>query len=179
MPKVFAYGAIMDHGVAKAHGRRAFLRDHAVTFCVRGIPLFEPRFLGLRPAPGKTAWGVLVEMDDAHWARCVRSEVSYEVVTVDVVCGGDGGARDDHEPSDDEEVHQAYAFLVQDKWVASEGAPSARYAARLWRGAKHHGLPEHVVARYRELRDTGGRASKRLGPLLPVIARVIGRCRGR
>lgn len=160
MPKVFAYGAIMDHAVADEHGRRAFVRDHAVTFTVRGMPLFEPRFAGLQPATGETAWGVLIEMDDAHWTRCLRAEVSYDVSTVSAVC--DAG-----------DFHDAYAFAVRDTWAAPEAPPSARYAERLWRGAERHGLPEHVVERYRELRDRGSQISRRFGPLIPIVAAAI------
>jgi len=155
MPTVFVYGALMDTPRAQEHGRPAVVRDHAARFVARGIPGFEPAFLGLIEAPGDAAHGLVFEVDDAEWKRMSSHEASYERRTLDADVGG--------------EVVPALALLLPPRLVSTERAPSARYARRVARGARGH-LPPAVVDRYEELARTGSKLSTWLNLVAVVRA---------
>jgi hypothetical protein len=152
---VFVYGALMDTKHARQNGRRAAVPDHAVKFVLRGLPLLEPRFLGLIEAPGEVAHGVVFDIEPEAWDSMTRHERGYVCRTVT--------AR-----ADDDDV-EATAFLLAPGRASSEGVPSARYATRLLRGAELHGLPPDVVETYRTFARTGPRLTTWLRVLLPPV----------
>ncbi len=153
MPRAFVYGALMTHPHALARGEPAWVDDHAVRFTVRGLPLLEPAFAALEPAPGARAWGVAVEWSDRQWARICRREWPYDVR--EVIARTKRGAE-----------RPCLAFFIGGAFRIRERTPSARYARLLLDGAEHHALPAEVVQRYRELVEKGARWSVRLRELL-------------
>ena len=136
MVQAFVFGALMVHRRALEAGEAATVRDHAVRFVVRG-PGREPSFASLEPAPGEEAWGVLVPFRPLEWAVVRLREFGYRARPVTAIT------------RDGREVACVALFILGPLRRKSEKAPSARYARLLLRGARHHGLPEHVVERYR------------------------------
>ncbi len=136
MVHAFVFGALMVHPRALEAGQAAMVRDHAVRFLVRG-PRLEPSFASLADAPGEEAWGVLVPFHPLEWAVVRIREFGYRARPVTAVLGNST------------EVSALALFILGPLRRKVERAPSPRYARLLLRGALHHGLPEHVVARYR------------------------------
>ena len=168
MPKAFVYGAQMIHPESVGAAWPARVQDHAVEFVARGVPVFEPCFAALVAAPGATAHGAIVDFDDASWATLVELERSYVVVEIEAEL---------LEPADADELGAArlscLAFRIQ-PWarLREPRRPSARYARKLAAGARAHGLPPEVVARYERAAAEGGRASLALVWLYPLASRI-------
>lgn len=148
MPLVFVYGAVMTHAHVLAHGEAAFAEDHAIRFVVGGVPWIEPAFAALEPAPGERAWGVVAAWPDAAWAKVRRRERPYEERRVCVTSGSGAGSS---------ETREAIALFLTGRRRRDEGAPSARYASLLARGAERFGFPADVIDRYRRLEAEGPR----------------------
>jgi hypothetical protein len=149
MPLIFVYGAVMTHAHVLAHGEAAFAEDHAIRFVVCGVPWIEPAFAALEPAPGERAWGVLAAWPDAAWAKVRRRERPYEERRVRVTTAS-GRA-----PDETRETREAIALFLTGRRRRDEGAPSARYASLLARGAARFGFPAEVIDRYRRLEAEG------------------------
>ncbi|PRP90335.1 hypothetical protein ENSA5_65320 [Enhygromyxa salina] len=170
MPRVFVYGAQMAHPESVGAAWPARIADHAVRFVVRGVPLFEPAFAGLEPAPGETALGVIIDFSDETWAKLVRFERGYEVVELDAEL---------LDPDHAAEIHSrgatvtCFAFRLDPRQrTATPRRPSARYARKLAAGARAHGLPPELIARYERAVSEGGRASLALAWLFPLASRI-------
>ncbi|MFV8754452.1 hypothetical protein ACNOYE_28220 [Nannocystaceae bacterium ST9] len=171
MPKLFVYGAQMIHpeslGVTSWPAR---VRGHTVEFMARGIPVFEPAFAELEPVadPHAAAYGVVVEFSDSAWAELVRHESGYAVVEVEAELLDPSRATELGASS-----LRCHAFrLLERERLATPGRPSARYARKLVAGARAHGLPPDVIARYEQAAAQGGRASLALAWLYPFASRV-------
>ena len=149
MPRVFVYGALMIRPDVLAHGERASVADHAVRFTMGGVRVLEPSFAALEDAPGETAWGVVVDFDEARWRRLRRQELTYVERAVTAKT-----SREDRVP--------CIALFAHKIFRRAERPPSARYAGMLLAGAEHHRLPSEVVERYRALAENGTRWSLRL-----------------
>ncbi|MCO4772689.1 MAG: gamma-glutamylcyclotransferase [Deltaproteobacteria bacterium] len=149
---------------AKKHGRYAVVDGYAADLVLRGIPFFEPRFMGLIEAPGERAHGVVFAIEDDAWAEMSRHEVGYRREMVTAWVGG--------------EPVEALALLMNPGDAVPRGPCSRRYACKLLAGAEHHGLPQAVVAEFRRQVETGPRLSGYLIPLLwrPIrwLAPIIG-----
>lgn len=146
MPSFFVYGALMLHPRALASGVAACVDEHAIRFVVRGLPLLEPAFAALEAEAGARAWGVIAEFSDVEWATVRRRERPYleRPVVARTLAGVQVAAR---------------ALFPSRRPGRAEGAPSARYADLLLRGAERFALPAEIVERYRALRDGGPRAT--------------------
>ncbi|MCB9673840.1 MAG: gamma-glutamylcyclotransferase [Alphaproteobacteria bacterium] len=155
---VFVYGALMDHPLALERGRAGRIADHAVGFVAPGLAVLEPRFLGLYAAPGSTAHGVVVAVTADEWERMAAHESGYDRVELEAEVGG--------------ETVAVTALVLRAKHVAAEAWPSRRYAAKLVRGAEKAGLPEAVVAHYREARRRGSPFTLWLSPLTWPIRKL-------
>ncbi len=142
MPLIFVYGAVMSHPHARACGEAAVAEDHAIRFVVAGVPWLEPAFAAIEPARGERAWGVVAEWPEALWSPVRRRERPYVERPVRVTT-----ARG--------EAREAHALFLVGRRRREEGAPSARYASLLARGAAHFAFPAEVVARYRRLEAEG------------------------
>jgi hypothetical protein len=142
VPLIFVYGAVMTHAHALAHGEAGFAEDHAIRFVVAGVPWLEPAFAAIEPARGERAWGVLAEWPEAAWAKVRRRERPYVERPVRVITAG-------------REAREASALFLVGRRRREEGAPSARYASLLARGAERFGFPAEVIARYRRLEADG------------------------
>ena len=136
MPVVFVYGALMRHPTIKKYGMRAEVRDYAARFTSPGIRFLEPRFLGLVPAPGEVAHGVVVELSYDAWKAISRHEVGYRLEAVNAIV--------------DTAEFDAMAFVLRKADERPEGWPSRRYARLVLEGAEHFELPEPVLEYYRE-----------------------------
>lgn len=143
MPLIFVYGAVMSHAHVLAHGEAAFAEDHAIRFVVSGVPWLEPAFAAIEPARGERAWGVLAEWSEADWAKVLRRERPYVERPLRVITTRSGGAR------------EARALFLVGRRRGGEGAPSARYASLLARGAERFEFPAEVIERYRRLEAEG------------------------
>lgn len=168
MPKAFVYGAQMIHPESLGAAWPARVQDHAVRFVARGVPVFEPVFAALEPAPGEVAHGVVVDFAEDTWAGLIRHERGYEPVELEVEL---------LDPADAAELGAARlrcpAFCVRpSQRRAREARPSARYARKLAAGARAHGLPAQVVTRYEQAAAEGGRASLTLAWLFPLASRI-------
>lgn len=135
MVHAFVFGALMVHRRALEQGEAASVRDHAVRFVVGGVRR-EPSFASLVEAPGEEAWGVVVPFTPLDWLVVRVKEFGYR--TRPVVARTRAGRE-----------IPCRALFVFPFLRVEERPPSARYARLLLRGAEHHGLPEHVVERYR------------------------------
>lgn len=159
----------MIHPESKGTGRAALVRDYAVRMSSPGVPAFEPVFAGLEPVPGAIAHGVIIEFEDETWEQLVRFEKSYvlEEVRAEVLPGPKLEA--DAQPV----VEVCLAFCLHpQRRGRPEGRPSARYARKLVEGARTHGLPEAVIARYERAAEQGSRLSLSLLWLYPVAQRI-------
>lgn len=161
------YGALMTHPVALRSGRGAMVEGFAVRFLTRGVPMLEPSFATLVESPEETAHGVLVPFDERTWRRERLAEATYATRTVraTTLTG---------------EVYDAIALVHGFATRERETAPSARYASLLVAGARHHGLPDHVVDRYVRLHTQGASLTLRIARLLRTdgearVARHLGR----
>ncbi|MBL8714941.1 MAG: hypothetical protein JNL79_03050 [Myxococcales bacterium] len=135
MVHAFVFGALMVHRRALEHGEAAVVRDHAVRFVVRGAR-HEPSFASLVEAPGEEAWGVVVPFQSLEWMMVRMREAVYRARPVLARTKSGREVR-------------CHALFVFSMMRVDERPPSARYARLLLRGALHHGLPTHVVDRYR------------------------------
>lgn len=167
MPKVFVYGAQMIHPESLGAAWAGCVHDHAVRFVARGIPVFEPVFAALEPAPGEIAHGVVVDFSDESWASLVALERSYEAreVEVELLEAEDaaelGGER-----------LRCQAFILVRERRPTPGRPSARYARKLAAGARAHGLPKSVIDRYEHAAAEGSKLSLSLEWLFPIASRI-------
>lgn len=168
MPKVFVYGAQMIHPDSLGAAWPARVHDHAVRFVARGLPLLEPVFAALEPAAGETAHGVIVDFSTQTWTELQRLERSYDVVEVDAEL-----LDPDHALELGAERLRCPAFQIRPAArTPEEGRPSARYARKLAAGARAHGLPPEVIARYERAVTQGSRASLALAWLFPIASRI-------
>ena len=159
MPAVFVYGALMDRSDL-GEGRAATVEGHAVRFVAPGVPLIEPCFAALVPAPDSVAHGVVYELDADTWQRIVSAEHGYRSVSVEALTR-EGAVR-------------CQALIIPGRDATSaEGRPSARYAQRLVDGARRHGLPDEVVTAYRRHRERGSTISLFLVALYRPVARLV------
>ncbi len=156
---VFGYGALMAE-CSKCSGQAALLTNYELEFTLRGAPPLEPSFIALAPRHGACAHGVLIEYEASRWARRRRAERGYDVVEVEVELPD--GTRT-----------EAMTLIPSGARLVHPRPPSARYARLLRIGAERHGLPEHVIERYRELERSGPKLSLLLRWLkAPVILLV-------
>ncbi|MCB9755268.1 MAG: gamma-glutamylcyclotransferase [Myxococcales bacterium] len=157
MPRVFFYGAQMLHPESVARGRVGVVDGYAVDFTAVGVPVFEPAFANLEAAPGQRAHGVVTELSDAAWAEVRAVERSYRVTRVRAALRTG-------------EVVECVSLTTGPR-AGRPGRPSARYARLLVEGARAHGLPPEVVARYERAAADGSRISLRLRWLRPLALR--------
>lgn len=119
-------------GIAPAASEAARLAGHELVFDQRGLPLVEPAFAGIRPAPEGEVWGVLHEVTEKDFERLARYETAaylpFEVEVEGVRAG------------------TVTAWAYRTRKPAAERLPSARYLALLCAGAREHELPEEYVA---------------------------------
>lgn len=155
MVRVFAFGANMSSRVlarrriAPARGEPACLHDHRLAFDQAGIPLVEPAFASIVPAPGRVVWGALYDLTEADVARLDRYETTdYVPVEVPVVGAQSGPTT---------------ARAYRTRRPVAERRPSARYLALLCEGAREHGLPAEYV------QDLAARPSA----YVPVLSEVM------
>ncbi len=159
MPNVFVYGAQMRHPESLERGRAAVVEDHAVDFTARGVPVLEPAFADLQPAPGRRAHGVVTDFAPATWDELRAFERGYQLIEVTAVIAASG-----------ERV--ACLALTRGALASPPARPSARYARLLVFGARRHGLPPEVIARYERAAAEGSRITLRLAWLKPLAGRV-------
>ncbi|MFO0695196.1 MAG: gamma-glutamylcyclotransferase family protein [Polyangiales bacterium] len=106
----------------------ALLRDHALRFVRRGIPLLEPAFASVEPEPGATVHGVLHRLTPTAMAHLDRIEGrGYDRIAVQV------------ETRDGSRI-VATAYRARDPVPGLR--PSRRYVELLIRGARENDLPE-------------------------------------
>lgn len=137
--RVFVYGALMAD--ERLVGQAGIVRDHALRFTARGLAVLEPRFLALEPSAGDDAHGLVAEVDSETWAQLTAHEEGYVEEDVEVEMDG--------------ERVVARALLLTSSERADEALPSGRYADLLVRGAIRTGLPEPIIAQYREAARRG------------------------
>jgi len=149
----FAYGAMLSpdtlrrRGLSLSPGRPAILRDHRLCFDHRAgfgnlVNTGAEASNGSSTAPAPLdVHGVIYRVDEGDWARLLKSEVGYRVVSVDVeLYGSEGGAQ---------EVVSASAFvsdpalrILVPSGDPREPKPTARYLDLIQSGAAFHQLDE-------------------------------------
>lgn len=164
MPRVFVYGAQMLHAKDAELLGGACVRDHAVRFVAKGVPVFEPGFAALEPAPGEVAYGAVLEVDEATWEEMKRFEQGYRVVEVEAEFLDPAGA---------ERACVCRAFRISRALRSRrELRPSRRYARKMLEGARRAGLPTQVLGRYEVAVRNGSPLSLGLTWLFPIAARI-------
>ncbi len=166
----FAYGANTNPSVLQ--GRRkiqpesaehATLDGFRLTFNLRGIPLVEPVFANIEPAPDAQVHGVLYRLKPEAQARLDMLEGEgkyYRSVDVDVT-------------GDDSGVVRAKAYFGLK--TRSAGRPSRRYLELLIDGGQHHGFPaEYLEFLAKQPTRHVPVLSWALARLLPVLDRIRG-----
>lgn len=131
----FAYGSNLNvarlrRRVASARVRSAaWLADRALTLDKRGADGSGKANLAERP--GARVWGVLYEIDVAHWPRLDRCEPGYLRVAVSAFAAG--GAR-------------CAAQTYVSRQLTRDPLPFSWYKRLMIEGAREHGLPEDWLA---------------------------------
>lgn len=109
----------------------AVLRDHALRFVRRGIPLLEPAFASVEREPGAEVHGVLHRLTPSAMEHLDRIEGrGYDRIAVQV------------ETRDGARV-EATAYRAREPVPGLK--PSRRYVELLIRGAREHELPERWI----------------------------------
>ena len=132
--RMFAYGANMSprvlarRGIAARASEAAHLPDFRLVFDQPGIPLIEPAFADIEPAPGQVVWGVLHTIGAGDAARLDRFETrDYRTIEVQVVGRTSGTV-----------TARAYRAARPVRGIR----PSRRYLQVLSEGARSFDLPE-------------------------------------
>lgn len=135
----FAFGANMNLRVLNARQVRPLSREAArlegyrLVFGEPGIPLLEPAFASIEPAPGDVVHGVLLNLARDDFARIDSTEgPGYEILNVEVVGRVHGAVT-------------ARAFKT--RHPVSGRKPSLRYLNLMLRGAYEHELPAEYLHR--------------------------------
>lgn len=133
----FAYGANMAaetmtrRGLTPARSVMARLDDYALRFSQPGIPLLEPGFANIEPAPGARVFGVVHAMSAEELRRLDRFEGrSYRHERVRVTTEALG-------------VLEAIAY--RNPRARTPRTPSQRYKNLLLQGAREHHLPQDYI----------------------------------
>ena len=140
--RYFAFGANMSRAILVDRRRitpersePARLDGYRLVFTEPGIPLVEPAFASIEPAPGDHVHGVLHHLPDGAADSIDRFEGrTYDriEVVVDTVESGRVGA-----------------WAYRSRRTVRCRRPSRRYLQLLIAGACEHGLPEEHIARLR------------------------------
>ncbi|TNF65712.1 MAG: gamma-glutamylcyclotransferase [Gammaproteobacteria bacterium] len=161
--KYFVYGALMHNKIIRRKGKAAYLPGYMIQFSIKGIPLIEPGFATLVPAPGDQAWGVMVELNERDWVKMSSHEVSYQL---DTTLAYDL----------DYQAHEVKALLPKPKaHQPRTWKPSSRYARMLYYASCHFHFPEDVKARYREAYLKGNKVTRYIPWFTPTIKKSIAR----
>lgn len=153
---VFVYGGSLmnERGI---HGRPALLRGYELRWVLVGVPPFEPSFGSIVPKEGGEVYGAVVEVPDEEWPKMRDLGTAYNDLEVRVSFLDGSGELD------------CLTMEPKPTHFREERLPSARYGRILREGAEHHGFPQDVIERYREVEKTGSRLSLRLRWLRSLV----------
>ncbi len=159
----FAFGANMSSRVLSARRvaplsrEAAMLPDYRLVFQERGLPVFEPAFASIEPARGDRVHGVLLQLDDAAFARIDATESpGYRLLDVEVVGMSSGRVR---------------AAAYTSRRPVAGLLPSRRYLDLLCEGAREHGLPDDYL---RQLDAEPCRHIPGAAPFFSLMVRLLG-----
>lgn len=163
MPLIFVYGALMKELDA---AKPAFVLGYEVTMRLKGpCQLLEPSFATLIRTQNPTArgYGAISRLSDSEWQDLILHELSYDVVELThvYVLSNSERANTSLEEQFFKVDESVFGLLPKKKVQLLDHpvVPSARYALMLAKGAKHVGLPRHVVRSYRLLQESGPKLS--------------------
>lgn len=109
----------------------ARLDGYELHFDTPGLPLVEPGFANVRPAPAGTVYGVLYRLEPS------------QLRTLDLMEGGGQAYRHIEVEVDGSERGRVVARTYSSLARASRVRPSLRYLNILLGGARAHDLPDH------------------------------------
>lgn len=150
----------MTHPLVKARGKAAFIKDYSVDFWIRGRVRLEPGFLSLRERPGEVGWGVLVPLTEKEWRSISGHEAAYSLSDLTVHLRDDAAIN-------------AKGLVTHLSLLETPVIPSARYARKLVKAAKHYSLPDEVLEYYQRMQKQGSKKSLLISPLFPLIRKLI------
>lgn len=157
---VFVYGALMHKLEPEQKPVGAKIKDHRVSFKLKGISGLEPSFALLVPSPGDEAWGVLALFDKSGWKKASKHEVRYREVELEATIAPGLSKKcvvllEKVRPSNRKEIN-----------------PSARYSNMLYKAAVKYGFPEEVANQYKQFKDQGDKRTLFMPWVMPCHKKI-------